>query len=190
MAEIILFHHIQGLTDGVRAVAEDLRAAGHTVHAPDLFYGRTFASIEEGFAFAQQAGFEDLTARGLAAAEELPSDIVPIGLSFGVGIAQQITQTRPGVRGAVLLHSCFPVAAFSESWPQGVPVQIHGMEGDEFFAEDLPAAKDLVAHAEDAELFVYPGEGHLFTDPSLAAYDAEAAALVRKRVLAFLERLS
>ena len=46
MTEVLMFHHAQGLTPGLRAFADVLRAAGHTVHAPDLFDGRTFGSIE------------------------------------------------------------------------------------------------------------------------------------------------
>ena len=40
MAEVVLFHHLQGLTEGVRAFAGELRAGGHTVHTPDLFDGQ------------------------------------------------------------------------------------------------------------------------------------------------------
>ncbi|MDE0545206.1 dienelactone hydrolase family protein [Microbacterium sp. C7(2022)] len=189
MADILLFHHIQGLTAGVQEFADDLRRAGHTVHVPDLFDGRTFGSIEEGFAYAQDAGFETLRERGVAAADGLGADLVYTGFSFGVMIAQQLAQNRPGARGALLLHSCIPLAEFGGVWPAEVPVQIHGMEGDEFFDEDLPAARDLVAVAADAELFVYPGDKHLFTDSSLDAYDPEAAALVRERVHGFLGRL-
>jgi dienelactone hydrolase len=189
MAELILFHHIQGLTDGVRAFADDLRGAGHTVHTPDLFDGRTFASIPDGFAFAQEAGFGALRSRGVEVAAELGEELVYAGLSFGAMIAQQLAQTRPGARGALLLHSCVPVGEFGERWPDGVPVQVHGMEGDEFFEEDLPAARDLVASTATAELFVYPGDEHLFTDSSLEAYDAEAARLLRERVLGFLAAL-
>ncbi len=189
MAELILFHHIQGLTDGVRAFADDLRGAGHTVHTPDLFDGRTFASIPDGFAFAQEAGFGELRSRGVEVAAELGEELVYAGLSFGAMIAQQLAQTRPGARGALLLHSCVPVGEFGERWPDGVPVQVHGMEGDEFFEEDLPAARDLVASTATAELFVYPGDEHLFTDSSLEAYDAEAARLLRERVLGFLAAL-
>lgn len=186
MAEVLLYHHIQGLTDGVRAFADDLRQAGHTVHTPDLFDGRTFGSIEEGFGFARETGFEALGERGAAAAADLGSELVYAGFSFGVTIAQRLAQTRPGARGALLMYSCIPVAEFSEAWPQGVPVQIHGKEGDEFFDEDLPAARELVASTADAELFVYPGDQHLFADSSLDAYDPEAAALLMERVQAFL----
>ena len=186
MAEVLLYHHIQGLTDGVRAFADDLRRAGHTVHTPDLFDGRTFGSIEEGFGFARETGFEAIRERGGAAANELGPGFVYAGFSFGVTIAQRLAQTRPGARGALLMYSCLPVAEFGEVWPEGVPVQIHGKEGDEYFDEDLPAARELAESAAKAELFVYPGDQHLFADSSLDAYDPEASALLLERVQAFL----
>ncbi|WP_026928740.1 dienelactone hydrolase family protein [Glycomyces tenuis] len=186
MAEVLLYHHIQGLTDGVRAFADELRQAGHTVHTPDLFDGRTFGSIEEGFEFTSDTGFDAIRERGAAAADELGTELVYAGFSFGVMIAQRLAQTRPGARGALLMHSCIPVAEFGKAWPEGVPVQIHGKEGDEFFNEDLPAARELADSTSDAELFVYPGDQHLFADSSLDAYDPEASALLTERVRAFL----
>lgn len=186
MADVLLYHHIQGLTDGVRAFADDLRRAGHTVHTPDLFDGRTFGSIEEGFGYAREAGLDTIRERGAAVADELSPKLVYAGFSFGVTIAQRLAQTRPGARGALLMYSCIPVAEFGESWPEGVPVQIHGKEGDEFFDEDLPAARELADSTADAELFVYPGDQHLFADSSLDAYDPEASALLLERVRTFL----
>ena len=189
MADVVLYHHIQGLTDGVQAFADDLRRAGHTVHTPDLFDGRTFGTIEEGFAFAREAGLDAIRERGAAAAEEVGAGLVYAGFSFGVTIGQHLAQTRPGARGALLMYSCFPVAEFGPAWPSGVPVQVHGKEGDEFFDEDLPAARELVGSTPDAELFVYPGDQHLFADSSLDDYDPEAAALLLERVRAFLAAL-
>lgn len=186
MTEIVLYHHVQGLTDGVRSFADELRQAGHTVHTPDLFDGQTFASIDDGLAFAREAGFEALVERGVAAADGIAPEAVYAGFSFGVMIAQQLAQTRPGARGALLMYSCLPVSEFGEAWPDGVPVQVHGKEGDEFFLEDLDAARDLVASTEQAELFLYPGEEHLFADSSLPQYDPAAAKLLTERVLAFL----
>ena len=191
MAEILLFHHVQGLTPGVTAFADELRAAGHTVHTPDLFDGQTFDSIEEGFGYAQKTGDEELDARAARAVEGLPAGLVYAGFSFGVMTAQKLAQTRPGARGALLFHACVPITgewAFGP-WPEGVPVQVHGMDHDPFFADegDLDAARELVAAVgPSAELFVYPGDGHLFADSSLPSYDAEAAALLTQRVLAFL----
>jgi len=188
MAEVVLFHHAQGLTSGVLAFADELRRAGHTVHTPDVFEGRTFATVEEGIGFAKEVGFAEVFERGVRAAEELPPELVYAGFSLGVMPAQSLAQTRPGARGALLFHSCVPTSEFGSGWPDGVPVQVHGMDGDPFFAGegDIDAARALVDEAEDAELFVYPGDQHLFADSSLASYDPEAAALLTQRVLEFL----
>ncbi len=187
MAEVVLYHHVQGLTDGVRSFADELRQAGHTVHTPDLFDGRTFATIDEGIAFAREEGFGTLAERGVAAAEGIGPDAVYAGFSFGVMVAQRLAQTRPGARGALLMYSCLPVSEFGDAWPQDVPVQVHGKEADPFFLEDLEAAQTLVASTDRAELFLYPGREHLFADSSLPAYDPAAAALLSERVLTFLE---
>jgi dienelactone hydrolase len=187
MAELLLFHHAQGQTAGVHAFADRLRAAGHVVHAPDLYDGRTFAHLDDGVAHAKQVGFGVLLDRGVAAAEGLPAEIVLAGFSLGVLPAQKLAQTRPGARGALLLHACFPPSEFGTSWPDGVPVQIHAMDDDEWFQEDAAAAQELVDEVESAELYLYPGTGHLFADSSLEDFDEEAAALLEERVLAFLK---
>ncbi|WP_310714405.1 dienelactone hydrolase family protein [Streptomyces lydicus] len=188
MAEILLFHHAHGLTSGVRAFAGTLEAAGHTVHVPDLYEGRVFEDLQDGAGYAQEVGFDTITARGRAAAENLPAGLVHLGFSLGVLPAQALAQTQAGAKGALLLHSCVPVSEFGGAWPQGVPVQIHGMDADEFFVEegDLDAARALVASTPDAELFLYPGDRHLFADSSLPSYDEKAAALLTERVLGFL----
>ena len=189
MTEVVLHHHVQGLTEGVRSFADELRQAGHTVHTPDLFDGRCFDTLEEGMAFARDAGFGALAARGVAAAEGIGPDVVYSGFSFGVMVAQQLAQTRPGARGALLMYSCLPVSEFGDEWPERVPVQVHGKDADPFFAEDFEAAQALVESAALGELFLYPGEEHLFADSSLPAYDAAAAALLTERVLAFLDTI-
>ena len=187
MTDVVLYHHVQGLTEGVQSFAEELRQAGHTVHTPDLFDSHTFDTIEDGMAFAREAGFGVLGERGVAAAEGIGPETVYAGFSFGVMIAQQLAQTRPGARGALLMYSCLPVSEFGDAWPESVPVQVHGKEADPFFAEDIEAAQALVDSTDRAELFLYPGEEHLFADSSLPAYDADAAELLTGRVLAFLD---
>ncbi|WP_225643471.1 dienelactone hydrolase family protein [Streptomyces werraensis] len=189
MAEVVLFHHVQGLTSGVVAFADELRAAGHTVHTPDLFDGRTFDSLEKGTAYVRQVGFGEVTARGVRAADALPRDVVHAGFSLGVVPAQELAQTRAGARGALLMHACIPVSEFGAAWPAGVPVQVHAMKDDAFFAEDAEAARALVAGSHDAELFLYPGEQHLFADSSLPSYDPDAAMLLTRRAVEFLDVL-
>jgi dienelactone hydrolase len=189
MAEVLLFHHALGQTEGFAAFADELRRAGHTVHTHDLYDGRTFASLEEGMAYAEQIGFGEIIDRGARAADELPSELVYAGFSLGVVPAQKLAQTRAGARGALLFYSCVPASEFGESWPADVPVQIHGMDADPIFVDegDLDAARAIVESTEHAELFLYPGREHYFADSSLPSYDADAAALLTRRVLDFLE---
>lgn len=194
MAEVVLFHHVQGLTDGVRAFADQLRSGGHTVHTPDLFDGERPTTVDEGIAHVKGLGDEvnERTTRALA---DLPEEVVYAGFSFGGSIAQEQAQTRSRARGALLYESCLPITGewAIGPWPDGLPVQIHGMDQDPFFAleGDLDAARELVATAgpELAELFVYPGDRHLFTDSSLPSYDADATALVAQRSRDFLDRV-
>lgn len=187
MAEILLFHHAQGQTTGFLAFADELRAAGHVVHAPDLYDGKTFTDLNEGVGYAQEVGFGTIVERGRLAAESLPNELVYAGFSLGAMPAQMLAQTRPGAKGALLFSSAIPVSEFGGSWPQGVPLQIHMMEGDEWALEDLPAARELVETIDGAELFLYPGDGHLFADNSLPDYDEAAATLLEQRVLALLK---
>ncbi len=189
MAEVLLFHHAQGLTPGVLAFADDLRARGHVVHTPDLYDGKTFAELDEGLGYAKEVGFDTIAERGRLAAEGLTNELVYAGFSLGVMSAQELAQTRPGSKGALFFSAAFPASEFGGSWPAGVPLQIHMMEDDEWALEDLPAARELTESIDGAELFLYPGNTHLFADTSLPDYDEGAARLVKERVFAFLKDL-
>ena len=195
MAEVVLFHHVQGLTDGVRAFAEELGKGGHTVHTPDLFDGERPATIDDGIALVQRIGDDELDRRTNAALAGLPSGLVYGGFSFGGATAQGLAQTTPGARGALLYESCVSLTADWSfgPWPDGVPVQVHGMENDPYFAGegDLEAAAELVAivGTQLAALFTYPGDQHLFTDSSLPSYDQAATAVVLRRSVEFLDKL-
>jgi dienelactone hydrolase len=186
VAEVVLFHHALGLTPGCVAIADALRAAGHVVHTPDLFEGRTFVSVVDGVRHAEEIGFGTLVERGRRAVETLPDTIVTAGLSLGVMPAQMIVQTRPGAKAALLLHGCVPLSFYGGSWPDGVPLQIHTMALDEL--GDVHVARELARTVVGTELHLYPGDGHLFTDPASPDYDEAATALLMQRALEFLRR--
>ena len=186
MTEVLLFHHAQGQTAGFLAFAYELRAAGHVVHAPDLYDGKTFTDLDDGVGYAREVGFGAISERGRLSADGLPNELVYAGFSLGVLPAQMLAQTRPGAKGALFFSAAFPAAEFGGSWPPGVPLQIHMMEDDEWAVEDLPAARELVATNDRAELFLYPGDSHLFADSSLPDYDEKAATVLNGRVLEFL----
>jgi dienelactone hydrolase len=187
MAEVLLFHHALGLTDGYLSFADEIRAAGHVVHAPDLFEGRTFTQVTDGVAYAGEVGFDTIMQRGEGAAEGLPKEIVYGGFSLGAMPAQKLAQTRSGAKGALLFHAAIPTSEFGGRWPPGLPLQIHVMEDDEL--GDVDIARELAETIESAELFLYPGHGHLFADSSGPDYDERAAKLLKRRVLTFLDAI-
>lgn len=189
MAEVLLFHHALGLTSGCISFADRLRAGGHVVHTPDLFDGKTFTELADGIGYAKQVGFDTILERGRLAAGSLPNEIVYGGFSLGVLPAQMLAQTRPGAKGALLFHACFPAAEFGGAWPPGVPLQIHFMDGDEWANEDLGSARELDETVEGATLFLYPGDRHLFADNSVPDYDEKATALLTERVVSFLNNI-
>ncbi|MEV1289959.1 dienelactone hydrolase family protein [Micromonospora sp. NPDC049679] len=188
MTEILLFHHALGQTQGFLEFADQWRAAGHTVHAPDLYDGATFGTVDEGVAHAESIGFDEIVRRGAAVAATLPSRIVYAGFSLGAMPAQSLTQTRPGALGALLLYGAVPTASFPSPWPPATPMQMHAMASDEW--AEVPVLEELAREISGAELFLYPGSGHLFADASSDDYDEQATALLMKRTLEFLERVS
>jgi dienelactone hydrolase len=184
MADIVVFHHAQGLTDGVLQFAEDLRSAGHVVKVPDLYNGATFGTVTEGVAFAESVGIDAILSRAAEAVDRLPEQLVYAGFSLGAVAAQEFAQTRPNAQGALLYHGGSPTSRFLRPWPDGVPLQIHVMDADEWM--ELDVAKSLTDEVAGAELFVYSGSKHLFADSSLDDYDEGAAQLLLERTLTFL----
>lgn len=185
MAQVLLFHHALGLTPGVEAFADDLRDAGHEVTTPDLYAGRTFATVEAGVAHAEEIGLDTIIAEGVAAAERLPHEIVYAGFSLGAMPAQWLAQQRAGACGALLYHSAVPPQEFGGTWPADVPLQMHITVNDPF--DDLAVMEELADGG--GQLYTYPGSAHLFTDRSSTDYLPEAADRALERSLDFLARL-
>ena len=186
MAEVVLFHHVLGLTPGVTAFADELRAAGHTVHTPDLFEGNVFESIDDGMAFEESLGTEAILGRGAAAAKDLPADLVYMGMSLGVVVATKLVLDRPGARGGVLFYGFLHPKWFGP-WPADVPAQVHVKEQDPFVLED--DSLDVAREAANIEVFTYPGDEHFFAEAGHEHYDEQAAKLAKERTLAFLDRI-
>lgn len=188
MTDVLLFHHAQGLTEGVRAFADALRAAGHEVALPDLYDGLVLPTLDEGIAQAERIGIGEILERGRAAAAGLPSALVYAGFSLGVLPAQLLAQTRPGALGALLFQSCVAPGDLGAPWPAALPAQIHLMEQDPvaLAGGDLANARALAAGDARAQLFLYPGQQHLFADSSLDGYDRAATVLLTRRTLDFL----
>jgi dienelactone hydrolase len=190
--QIVLFHSACGLRPAVRELAARLTAAGHQVHTPDLFEGRTFDDVAEGTRYRDSIGIPTLIERAQAAVAKLPADLVYAGQSMGTGPAELLAGTRPGARGAILMHGAFAPADYGiAAWPATVPVQVHHAKADPLIVPDDIAALEASARKAGAraEVHVYQRGGHLFEDPGLPGYDAESARLELDRVLKFLAEL-
>ena len=188
MTHVILFHHAQGLTEGVADFAQRLRDAGHDVVVPDLYDGLTFDTIDAGVAHAEKIGFDTIIERGERAADAVGPHTVYAGFSLGSLPAQKLAQTRSGALGAILFHGGVPAAMFGSDWPATAALQLHVTAEDEWI--ELLEVEQLAEDAGAAELFIYPGSAHLVADPSLGEYDEEIAELILTRAIAFLDRLA
>ncbi len=187
---IMLFHSTHGLTPAVRQAADRLRAAGHEVWTPDLFEGRTFDSVEEGMAHKDRIGKEELLRRAvLAAAPYSERGLVYAGFSLGASIAQTLALGDDKARGLLLLHGTSDIAP--NAHVEDLPVQLHVAEPDPFETDDWLSAWYLRMGriGADVEVYRYAGAGHLYTDPDLPDYDAEAAEATWRVSLGFLDGL-
>jgi len=194
MAEVVLFHSILGLRPAVAEAAERLRAAGHTVHTPDLFGGRTFDSYEPAFAWVESSGIDQhLVERTHAAVDSLPAEVVYAGFSLGAYSAELLAAARPGARGLLLFHGAISLAGIDVVlWPADVPVQVHYALDDPYREQDeLESFQgSVIASGAEFELYDYPIAGHLFTDRALAdEYDETSAGQLYSRTLEFLDRV-
>jgi dienelactone hydrolase len=140
VSEIALFHSALGLRPSEHAFADRLRAAGHVVHTPDLYEGRTFESLDDGVAHGDGLGLDEIGRRAAAAVEPMNPELVYAGFSLGACAAQILAQKRPGAKGALLYHAALPSEAFG-GWPAGVALQIHSMEDDEWFEPKVEVAR-------------------------------------------------
>ena len=191
MTTLVLFHHVLGLTHGVTYLADALRREGVEVLTPDLFVGRTFEDLSTGLAFVNQLGDDELLQRAESACDGLPADVVYGGLSLGVFLAQHLLQTRPGASGAVLLHSFFDPSRFPGAWPEECPVEVFGMDHDPFFVEDgdLAAAQAWQREHGNLHIHLYPGDKHLFLEPSLPDYDEHQSLQVIRDLVSSLHAM-
>ncbi|MEV1008914.1 dienelactone hydrolase family protein [Streptomyces sp. NPDC049881] len=187
MTEIILFHSACGPRPAVEEAAGRLRAAGHRVHVPDLYGGRTAATLEEGLEIREEIGRDELLRRAVAAAAPYSdAGLVYMGFSMGGSLAQTVALGDERARGLVLLHGTADIA--EDASVDDLPVQLHVADPDPFETHDWLTAWYLRMRraGADVEVFRYPGAGHLYTDPGLPDWDAGAAEETWRLVEAFL----
>lgn len=185
MAEIILFHHAQGLTEGLRTLAERLHAAGHDVHTPDLYSGVVFDRLDEGLAFASRIGHDAIEEVARRSARQYPHTDTVIGFAMGAFPAQLLAQEWSKVHHVTLVAGGLPPHELSGEWRVDVRLDVHVADPDDWVP---PGSLDpLMVHARGSHLHRYRGVRHMFADPSSPDYDADAADLFEERLFAWLD---
>ena len=115
---LLLIQEIYGVSDYIRAVAEDLAALGYVVAAPDLFWrlqpGYQAAHDDAGLASSLEMGSRFDVARGvadsvaalgvLAALPEVDGGIGIIGFCLGGSIAYLVAAQTAAGRGDLVLR--------------------------------------------------------------------------------------
>jgi dienelactone hydrolase len=188
--EVVVYHSAYGLRPAIIDFADQLRAAGHVVHTPDLYDGDVFSDRNDAIRKIQELGFDKLLERALAATESLSPDLVYAGFSNGGACAELLAATRPGARGAILIHAPLMVRELGwTAWPANVPVQVHFADKDPIRNQAVIEALGVKVRQSGSrfEQFDYDATGHLFADPAFPAYSANAAELMTRRALEFLE---
>ncbi|WNI32466.1 dienelactone hydrolase family protein [Streptomyces sp. ITFR-6] len=190
LMNIMLFHSTYGLRPAVHAAADRLRAAGHEVRVPDIFAGHTFETVEEGLAYQQETGKEELLKRAvLAAAPYSDSRLVYAGFSFGASVAQTLALGDAKARGLLMFHGTSDIAESASV--DELPVQLHVADPDPYETHDWLNSWYLQMRrtGADVEIYRYPGAGHLFTDAELPDFDQASAELAWKVAIGFLATL-
>ena len=142
MAEILLFHHAQGQTPASTPSPRAPGRGAHGAHAGRL--RRTHLrrpSTRHGHAR------RDRLRRGLRARRHA-ADGLPEGLALRQASRWGDARAEPGPDrrepGGPAAGGLRPDLGVGSGWPDGVPVQVHGMDGDPYFAEeggDIDAAR-------------------------------------------------
>ncbi len=190
---VVVYHSAYGLRPAIIEFADKLRAAGHLVYTPDLYDGEVFSDRNDAIRKIQELGFDKLLDRAQAAVEALAHNLVYAGFSNGGACAELLAATRPGARGAILIHSPLMVRDLGWTvWPTNVPVQVHFADKDPIRNQAVIDSLSMKVRQSGSnfEQFEYDAPGHLFADPAFPAYNANAAELMTTRVLEFLEGMS
>lgn len=195
MPSAVLFHHALGFTDGLASLADRVtRETGVVVARPDLFTGEPssanptrYGSIEAGVDAAQQIGFGEIADRGVAAAKQVAGPLIVIGWSLGALPAVQAASADLDVAAVMLIDGAVPFDGGGTVWPEGIELEIHGIEGDAFFEEDRDIADEMIA-ASNGTLVMHNGAGHLAGDPSAETHDPAVAAALADAIVDFVAR--
>jgi carboxymethylenebutenolidase len=200
---VVVLHAWWGLTEPFQRVCDRLAEAGFVALAPDLYHGKTTATIEEADALGGSLDQDVEQWRGdvAAAVQVLRQHTATEGadsrgklafLSFSLGGAYALDMSvnlAEDISAVVNFYAAYPEPDFSRA---KAAYLFHFAEDDPYVPAELIAQMEqaLKAAGRPAIIYIYPGTRHWFFEENRPEYDAEASRLAWERTIAFLhERL-
>jgi carboxymethylenebutenolidase len=192
---LIVIHEWWGLNDNIRIMARRLADEGFLSLAVDL-YGGAIAESPERARELMQAVNEDTALANLEQAylfltqDEKAGDVGTIGWCFGGGWSLRTALALPDEIDAAVIYYGQLVTDQDRLATLGMPILGHFGGADQGIPIDQVRRFEQVLDevGADATIYVYPGAGHAFANPSGRNYEAEAAESSWQRTVAFLHR--
>lgn len=199
---VLVIHEIFGLSDWIRAVADDLAAAGYVAVAPDLLSGKgpggggTEAFAGDAVRAAVLELSDDVVVARLNAvrryALELPAttaESAVLGFCWGGMVSFTYATRQPGINAAVVFYGMGPGDPAVVRSVQSPVLGLYGGD-DARVTSTVAATKEAMAAAEKSfEAIVYEGAGHAFLRQQEGRDGANVAAAAASwvRTRAFLD---
>lgn len=194
---VLLCHAWWGLNGYFEGLADRLAGEGFTVLAPDLYDGRTAATIEEAEALVYTLDYKEAINYETAAADYLLAhpaaegeQLGAMGFSLGAAYVTWLATLRPQVSAVVVFYGGVEQEADYATRTKAAFLG-HFAEDDPYeSAEEMRRMEEMLRAARrDVAFHVYPGKGNWFFENDRPDYyNAEASELAWRSTLDFLHR--
>jgi carboxymethylenebutenolidase len=200
---VVVLHAWWGLTEPFRQACDRLAEAGFVALAPDLYRGKTTASVEEAEVLATALDQQEERCRSdiqgavrflrqhesacASGAAGSHGALAFVGFSLGGAYALDMSvNLADEIAAVVTFYASYSGPDFGRAQAAYL---CHFAENDPFESAESVAEMEqaLQAAGRQATFYTYPGTTHWFFEANRPdAYDATAAALAWERTLAFL----
>ena len=196
---VVVLHAWWGLTEPFQQVCDQLAQAGFVALAPDLYHGKTTASVEEAEELVGALNQDEERVRGdIAGAVQVlrqhtathradgRGKLALVGFSLGGAYALDMSVTlAEEIAAVVTFYAAYPGLDYRRA---SAAYLCHFAEDDPFEPAESVAEMEQVLQAagRPVTVYTYPGTKHWFFEENRPEYDAQAARLAWERTIAFL----
>lgn len=190
---VVMVHEWWGLNNNVKDVTRELAEEGYMVLAVDLYGGKVAATREEAQALRGALDAEEAVANMRAAAQYLKAHgvakVASLGWCFGGGKSLELALSGERLDATVIYYGQLVSDAKKL---QAIEWPVLGIFGDKdqlIPVASVEAFKETLTQVGVAnEIYIYPGVGHAFANPSGATYAPNETKDAWEKTLAFLKK--